>query len=36
MGVDGCFCPICYCVWYPELVDDYDKIKSKEFEENGG
>jgi len=36
LGNEGMFCPICYCLWFPELVDSEDKKIAEEFEENGG
>jgi hypothetical protein len=36
MRDEGTFCPVCYCVWFPELTDDEDRRIAEEFEENGG
>jgi hypothetical protein len=36
LGNEGTFCPICYCLWFPELADEEDKRIAEEFEENGG
>ena len=36
LGNEGCFCPICYCLWFPELADDEDQRIAEDFEENGG
>ena len=36
MGNEGNFCPICYCVWFPDLANADDYLQAEEFEANGG
>lgn len=36
LGNEGCFCPICYCLWFPELADEEDHNIAEAFEENRG
>jgi len=33
---EGCFCPCCYVVWYPDLATSEDFDRAEEFEANGG
>ena len=36
MEDEGCFCPCCYVVWYPDLATSEDFDRAEDFEANGG
>ena len=35
MGIEGFFCPMCYIVWFPELITEIDRIRAEEQEARG-